>query len=192
MTYFNNSYEDQIAFRSGIAGDGIPEYINIDGSASDGWEVSGAIQKIAGFTLEGSYSLVDTRVVTNVSTSQQFQPGQPLLRRPKHSGSFRAAYVRNRLTVDFNARVVGDRHDNSFLSLRTVPNAARPTAFTTDITVNPGYTVMGLGASVRAHDALTVFLRVDNLADREWDSALGYPGMPRAAVIGARFDIGVR
>ena len=192
VTYFNNTYEDQIAFRSGIAGDGIPEYINIDGSASDGWEVSGAIHKIAGFTLEGSYSLVDTRVVTNVSTSQQFQPGQPLLRRPKHSGSFRAAYVRNRLTVDFNARVVGDRHDNSFLSLRTVPNAARPTAFTTDITVNPGYTVMGLGASVKAHDALTVFLRVDNLADREWDSALGYPGMPRAAVIGARFDIGVR
>ncbi len=46
--------------------------------------------------LAGSYSLVDTRVVTNVSTSQQFQPGQPLLRRPKHSGIVRAAYVRPR------------------------------------------------------------------------------------------------
>jgi len=192
VAYFSNDYKDQIAFRSGIAGDGIPEYINIDGSASDGWEVSGGLQRVAGLTLEASYSLVDTKVVTNVSTSQQFQPGQPLLRRPKHSGSFRAAYVVSRVTVDFNARFVGDRHDNSFLSLRTVPNAARPAAFTTDITVNPGYQVMGLGVSVKAHDALTVFLRVDNLADEKWDSALGYPGLPRAAVVGARFDIGAR
>ena len=70
--------------------------------------------------------------------------------------------------------------------------SASVTAITTDITVNPGYSVMGLGVSVKAHDALTVFLRVDNLADTEWDSALGYPGLPRAAVVGARFDIGRR
>jgi vitamin B12 transporter len=193
VTYFDNDYTNQISFRSGIAGDGIPEFINIDGSEAHGWELEGGLQRaVLGFLISGNYSLVDTRVVTNQSTSQQFQPGQPLLRRPKHSGSVRAAYTVSRLTVDYNARFVGDRHDNSFLSLRTIPNAERPTAITTDITVNPGYTVMGLGVSVRAHDALTVFLRVDNLADTEWDSALGYPGLPRAAVVGARFDIGRR
>jgi hypothetical protein len=96
------------------------------------------------------------------------------------------------LTVDYDVRFVGDRHDNSFLSLRTVPNAQRPSAITTDITVNPGYTLMGLGVSVKAHEALSVFLRADNLADTEWDSALGYPGLPRSVVIGARFNVRAR
>ena len=193
VTYFDNDYTNQISFRPGVAGDGIPEFINIDGSEAHGWEFEGGLRRaVLGILITGNYSLVDTRVVTNQSTSQQFQPGQPLLRRPKHSGSIRAAYTVSRVTVDYNVRMVGDRHDNSFLSLRTVPNAERPAAITTDITVNPGYSVMGLGVSVKAHDALTVFLRVDNLADTEWDSALGYPGLPRAAVVGARFDIGRR
>jgi vitamin B12 transporter len=193
VTYFDNDYTNQIAFRSGIAGDGIPEFINIDGSEAHGWELEAGIQRpVMGFFLSGNYSLVDTRVVTNQSTSQQFQPGQPLLRRPKHSGSLRAGYSLRRLTVDYDVRFVGDRHDNSFLSLRTVPNAQRPTAITTDITVNPGYTLMGLGVSVRAHETLSVFLRADNLADTEWDSALGYPGLPRSVVIGARFNVRAR
>ena len=96
------------------------------------------------------------------------------------------------MTVDFDARWVGDRHDNSFLSLRTVPNAERPAAITTDITLNPSYSLVGLGISVEAHRSLSVFLRVDNLGDTVWDSALGYPGLPRAAVVGARFNVGAR
>jgi vitamin B12 transporter len=193
ITYFDNDYTNQISFRSGVAGDGIPEFINIDGSEAHGWELEAGLQRpVMGFLLTGNYSLVDTKVVTNQSTSQQFQPGQPLLRRPKHSGSLRAAYTVSRLTVDFNARVVGDRHDNSFLSLRTVPNAARPAAITTDITVNPGYTVTGLGVSVAAHRMLSVYLRIDNLGDTVWDSALGYPGLPRAVVVGARFNLSAR
>ena len=191
--YFNNDFTDQISFRPGVAGDGVPEFINIDGSKATGWEVELALQKpLAGLTAIASYALVDTEVVTNQSTSQQFQPGQPLLRRPKHSGTIRAAYGYGRASVHFNLRLIGQRFDNSFLSLRTVPNAERPAAMTTDITVNPGYSVMGLGADVRAHQALTVFVRVDNLADERYDSALGYPGLPRAVVVGARWNIGRR
>jgi vitamin B12 transporter len=193
VTYFDNAYEDQISFRSGIAGDGIPEFINIDGSEAHGWELEAALQRpLGGFSAVGNYSLVDTQVVTNQSTSQQFQPGQPLLRRPKHSGTLRVAYNVSRVTVDFDARWVGDRHDNSFLSLRTVPNAERPAAITTDITLNPSYSLVGLGISIEAHRSLSVFLRVDNLGDTVWDSALGYPGLPRAAVVGARFNVSAR
>lgn len=192
-TYFDNDYVDQIAFRSGVAGDGIPEYINIDGSKATGLELELALQQpVAGFTAMATYALVDNEVVTNVSTSQQFQPGQPLLRRPRHSGTIRVAYTIGRASVYANARIVGQRHDNSFLSLRTVPNASRPTAFTTDITVNPGYTVAGIGVDLRAHRWLTVFVRSDNVANAVYDSALGYPGLPRAIVAGARFNVGLR
>ena len=44
------------------------------------------------------------RVVTAISTSQQFQPGQPLLRRPRHSGTLRGGYTAGRVTVNFDVR----------------------------------------------------------------------------------------
>jgi outer membrane cobalamin receptor len=192
VVYFDNDYEDQIAFRFGTVGDGVPEFINIDGSTASGLELELGLQRpIAGISVSGTYSLVDTEVVTNLSTSQQFQPGQPLLRRPKHAGTIRGAYVAGRATVNLDARFVGQRHDNSFLSLRSVPNANRPTTVTTDITVNPGYAVVGMGLDVRAHERVTVFLRADNIGGTVWESALGYPGMPRAAYAGVRFNVGL-
>ena len=191
IVYFNNDYVDQIAFRSGVAGDGVPEFINIDGSKADGIELEWALQRgVGGVTAAASYAYVDHRVVTNISTGQQFQPGQPLLRRPRHAGFVRAAFVRGRVTLNGDVRIVGDRHDHSFLSLRTVPNAAMPTAITTDITVNPGYTVFGAGADISAHERLTVFVRVANAGDEEYESALGYPAMPRSFVAGARVRLG--
>ena len=191
--FFRNDFTDQISYRPGPAGDGIPEYINIDGSKASGLELEVGLQRsLFGLTATGTYSFVDTEVVTNQSTSQQFQPGQPLLRRPRHSGSFRAAYTRERATVNFNLRMIGDRFDNSFLFMRTVPNAERPTAITTDITINPGYVVAALGLDFRVHEALTVYVRGDNLGNTAYDSALGYPGLPRAVVVGARFRLSSR
>jgi outer membrane cobalamin receptor len=191
VVYFNNDYVDQIAFRSGVAGDGIPEYINIDGSKADGVELEWALQRgVGGVTASASYAYVDHRVVTNLSTSQQFQPGQPLLRRPRHAGSLRATFVRGRLAINGDVRIVGDRHDNSFLSLRTVPNSAMPAAITTDITVNPGYAVFGVGADVEVHERLTLYARVANAGDAVYESVLGYPAMPRTFVAGARMRLG--
>src|SRR5262249_46884889 len=136
-TYFRNAFTDQISYRFGPTGDGIPEYINIDGSKASGLELELGLQRpAAGVTAAAVYSYVDTEVVTNQSTSQQFQPGQPLLRRPRHAGSFRATYVRRRVSANVSLRVIGDRFDSSFLSLRTVPNRERPSAVTTDITIN--------------------------------------------------------
>ena len=191
VVYFNNDYLDQVAFRSGVAGDGIPEYLNIDGSKAVGWEIEGALQRPwAGLIVSAAYAYVDHRVVTNLSTSQQFQPGQPLLRRPRHSGNIRASFVRGRLALNADARFVGDRHDHSFLSLRTVPNAERPAALTTDITVNPGYTVFGGGVDVEVVDRLTAYARVSNAADAAYETVLGYPALPRAFTIGARLRFG--
>jgi outer membrane cobalamin receptor len=193
LVFFDNNYTDQVAYTGGFVGDGNPEYINIDGSEAHGWELELALQRpIGGLTASASYALVDSEVVTTISTSQQFQPGQPLLRRPRNSGAVRAAYALGRATINFNMRMVGQRHDNSFLFLSTVPNAERPTSFTTDITVNPGYVVAGLGVDWRFHDRLTAFVRGDNVGDREYESVLGYPGLPRAVVIGARFNVAMR
>jgi outer membrane cobalamin receptor len=187
-TYFNNVYRDQVAYRFGPVGDGIPDYINIDGSRAQGWELEGELQRaVYGIRFGGSYSFVDSKVVTALSTSQQFQPGQPLLRRPKHSGTLRASYDVWRATILGDLLFVGDRHDNSFLFLETVPNASMPAPVFTDITVNPGYTVAGIGADVRLDRGVTAFIRARNIADTSYDAALGYPGTPRTVTAGVRF-----
>jgi outer membrane cobalamin receptor len=191
VTYFDNAFNDQVAYKSTGPGlDGKPDYINIDGSKADGWELEGALQKpIAGLTASAGYAFVDTEVVSFVSTSEQFQPGQPLLRRPKNSGMLRVNYSRGRAAVNFNMRFVGQRHDASFLGLFAIPSAQFPAGRSVDITVNPGYTLTWLGGEVRVTREVAAYLRIDNLTNTTYESALGYPGMPRSVVAGVRFNV---
>ena len=191
VTYFNNDYKDQIAFIGFNVGDGVPDIVNIDGSQASGVEFEVAVQRpVASLTAGMTYALVDTEVVTNFSTSQQFQPGQPLLRRPKHSGTIRVGYSRGRLSANFDTRWLGERHDNTFFfpQLRTLPNASRP-AFSADLTVNPGYAVAGFGVDYEVDRRASVYFRVNNVSDTDYDSALGFPGLPRSAMVGVRFNV---
>jgi outer membrane cobalamin receptor len=193
-TYFNNAYNDQVAFKSSGPGlDGKPDYINIDGSSAKGLELQALLQKpvAGGLTASVGYALVDTRVESSVNTSQQFQPGQPLLRRPKHSATIRMNYSRGRGTATFMWRYVGERHDAAFIGLSTLatPQLA---ARSVDITVNPGYGLASLGGEMQIARGTTAFVRVDNLADASYENALGYPGLPRAIVAGFRVDVRTR
>ena len=149
-----------------------------------------ALQRpVAGFTAGVTYALVDTEVVTNLSTSQQFQPGQPLLRRPKHSGTVRVGYAIGQAERELR-HALGRRSPRQQLPVHAhggrtplVPS------FFTDITVNPGYAVAGFGVDYQVDRTATVFVRVNNVGDTEYDSALGYPGLPRSAMVGVRFNV---
>ena len=188
FTWFSNDYEDQIAYSPslGFGGDGVPDYVNIDGSRADGVELEFSMQRpLGGLTASASYALVDTEVVTNASTSEQFQPGQPLLRRPRHSGNLRLGYTQGRGSLHLAMRVTGDRHDSAFLGLQRASDGRG-----VDITVNPGYTLVTAGGQFRVRPELTLFLRIDNLTDAVYESALGYPSLPRAFVAGGRFNFG--
>ena len=187
-TYFDNAYTDQVAFQfsPGFGGDGLPDFLNIAGSDARGVELEASLQRpLAGLTAHLSYALVDTKVVSTASPSDQFQPGQPLLRRPRHSGTLQLTYTRGRGSVHARVRVTGQRHDSFFIGLARVLDG-RPV----EITVNPGYTVIGIGGQVRLREDLTLFARIENLADTAYESALGYPGLPRAVVLGGRFSLG--
>ena len=189
VTFFDSHYRDQVAFKStGFTPDGRPDYINIAGSKAHGVELEAAVPRpIAGLTGSASYTFLDSEVTATVSTGAQFQPGQPLLRRPKHSGFVRVGYTAARATASVDVRIVGQRHDSPFTGLSTVA-----TSQAVDITVNPGYTVAGLGLDYAFTDAVSAFVRIDNLADEQYETALGYPGMPRSAYLGVRFGIGDR
>ena len=164
---------------------------NIAGADANGVELDFGLQRpVGGFTARASYALVDTEVVATTSTSEQFRPGQPLLRRPKHAGTFHVNYTRGPASVHFNLRAVSERHDAAFAGLFRPPAPGSFFGDAVDITVNPGYTLIGVGGQFLVDDDLTIFLRLDNLTDEVYESTLGYPALPRAFVIGARFNIG--
>ena len=188
VTWFDNSYTSQVAFKfsPGFGADGVPDYLNIAGSQAKGVELEGGLQRpIAGVTASASYAYIDTEVVATASTSEQFQPGQPLLQRPRHSGRVAVHYTRGRGGVHLNVRVNGRRHDAAFLGL-----ARQSDGLPVDITVNPGYTVMSVGGQYRLRNDVTFFVRAGNLTDETYQSALGYPGLPRTIVVGGRFSLG--
>ena len=188
VTLFDSSFEDQVAFLSSnpsFIPDGIPDYLNVAGSSANGVELEFSLQRpLGGVTATASYALVDTQVVATTSTSEQFQPGQPLLRRPKHTGTVHVTYTRGPASVSLNLRAVGERHDAAFAGLFTSNFDA------VDITVNPGYAVVNLSGQVRLREAVTVFLQIENLGDERYSTSLGYPGSPRAVFAGTRFNIG--
>jgi vitamin B12 transporter len=183
VTYFANRFRDMVEFRStGFAEDGLPDFVNVAGAEASGWELEFTLQRpVAGFSARASYTFLDTEVTQTVSTGTQFQPGQPLLRRPTHSGVVRASYAAGAVTIHADAELRGERHDSSFLFLSAVPSGA-----TTDITLTPGYAVGGLGVDVRVRDALTLFVRGSNVTDTAYETALGFPGLPRTFMAGAR------
>jgi vitamin B12 transporter len=187
-TVFNNHYRDQIEFLSSspfFSPDGVPDFQNIAGSNAHGVELEAALQRPhRGVTASATYAYVPTEVIETTSTGQQFQPGQPLLRRPKNSGMIRVNYDNGPVSVHWDTRIVGQRHDSSFLSLAT------PSFTFTEITVNPRYAVSGFGVEYRADRMASIFFRADNLFDEEYESALGFPGTPRSAVVGVRFNVG--
>ena len=188
VTYFDNAFTDQVAFQfsPGFGGDGLPDFLNIAGADAHGVELEARLQRpIAGMTAHVGYALVGTEVVSTVSPSDQFQPGQQLLRRPRHAGTVQLTYTRGRGSVHAHVRAIGQRHDSSFLGLARVSDG-QPV----EITVNPRYAVLRLGGQVRVDDHLTVFARIENLTDTAYQSALGYPGLPRSVVVGGRFTVG--
>ena len=101
--------------------------------------------------------------------------------------------LRPRVTVNFQA-APGRRAFRQQLSV-AAHGAERRTADRDHHRHHRQSRVRGRWASAltfRAHDALTLFVRGDNLADEQYDSALGYPGLPRALVAGARWTLGGR
>jgi hypothetical protein len=86
-------------------------------------------------------------------------------------------------------RRVGERHDSAFMPLRTTAGPGIPGGRAANITVNPAYTWLGFSGECELRDGFSLYLRVDNLTGADFESALGYPGQPRATVVGGRFDL---
>jgi vitamin B12 transporter len=163
VTYFNNRFEDLIAFVGGS-----PSFQNVQKARAEGVEVAARIRTGFGFTLAGTYTFLDTEVLENDIGGTELIVGESLVRRPTHTGSLSIDHVWERLHSNLTATFIGDQKD---LDFRSFP-APRVTL--------PGYTKVDLAASYlllkdRLHlRELTAFGKIMNLFDEEYEQVFGF------------------
>jgi vitamin B12 transporter len=171
-TWFENRFRNQIDFLTTDYTTYAGTFFNTGKTRARGLEAS--FQRTLGWSLEigGSYTYLDSRVLENAAAADPvFAPGQPLLRRPRHSGSLDLKWKPGRWTLGATGIIVGSRLDSDFSGL--------------GITRNPAYGVLDLLASYRLFSGAALYLAVNNALNRSYMEVLGYPALP------ARFRAGI-
>lgn len=152
ITYFRNTFDDLIDWITvGIKTQ--PE--NVAKARSEGVEVTIKAKPLDNIELRSSYTYLETRDKEN---------DKRLNRRPRHSASIGATFLPiERLAINLNVVIVQDRIDDVGGQIEDMDNFVRA-----DISI-----------TYRILDALRAHLRIENLADQDYEEVTGYqsPGI---------------
>ena len=152
---------------------------NLDNSRARGLEVAASARTDQGFEVRATYTWLHTEVLELDETLGQaktgFNVGDSLLRRPRHQGSLEILFTQSLLTVFTSAGARG----------RTLDVDPSYGTFG-GLFHNPGYKVVDLGGSLRILEELELTARVQNLFNRHYEEAFGFPALGRSFVVGVR------
>jgi vitamin B12 transporter len=179
--YYNNLFRDQIDYAccdDQFRG----QYINVNRSMAHGAEVTLTGKLTSHTRLEGSYSYASTQIL---EAPFAFDPliaaGNPLLRRPKHSGSLLVTYLGSRWGANLGGSFVGRRTDSDFLGLKVNGQL---------ITHAAGYARVDLGGWYAINSRITAYTNIENALNDHYNEVVGYPALTASFRAGMRFRIG--
>jgi vitamin B12 transporter len=179
-TYFNNFFHDQIEYGTNQAGLG--QYFNVQQSFAQGAEVElqGRIQRR--LSLNMAYTYDSTKILNapycadDACGTTLYETGNPLLRRPKHSGTTLLSYLGTRWSANLGGSFVGRRPDSDFVD-NLVNHAA-------------GYARVDLGGWYAINSRVTAYANVGNALNAHYNEVVGYPALTANFRAGIRFRIG--
>lgn len=177
LTYFNNLFHDQVNYVTVNPVTFVGEYFNVNQAFAHGAEVvlqgklRSRLMMNAGYTYTSTQILDDPAPINNL-----YNPGQPLLRRPKHSASLMMNYLGSRWGANLSGSFVGARPDSDFLDFN-IDHAA-------------GYVLADFGGWYAIHPRITAYANVKNALDRRYNEVVGYPALPINFRAGFRFRVG--
>jgi vitamin B12 transporter len=173
-TYFNNLFRDQIQF------DFLSnQYFNVSKSLAHGAEVEWRSRLSSKLSLTGAYVYTSTQVLSNPGGFSPFATGEPLLRRPRHSGSLLLNYSGRRWGGQLGGSFVGRRADSDFLFGAVPP-----------VDHDPGYARVDLGGWYAITPHLTAYANLLNALDHHYEEVVGYPALKANFRAGMRFRFG--
>ena len=173
LTAFRRDTEDLIGFIScfgiitGICTNRpFGTYDNVGRARAQGLEAEGRVVVADGLTLGAAYTVLDAEDRTTGAPSQ----GNDLPRRPEHALTLTADWsATDAVRFGADLRVVSESFDDAANLVRL-----------------DGYGVLTLRAEWDASEYVTLFGRIENVWDEDYQTAAGYATPGRGAYVGAR------
>ena len=152
---------------------------NLDNSRARGLELAVRGRTARGFEASATYTWLHTEVLEIDAADGRartgFEVGDPLSRRPRHQGSLALSFTQPRFSVFASVGARGRTLDVD-PSFGTFGGLFE----------NPGYAVADLGGSLRLWEGVALTGRAQNLLDRDYEEALGFPALGRTVTMGVR------
>jgi vitamin B12 transporter len=164
LTYFHNDLSNVIGFN------GLFQTLNLGAAETEGLEAELHAQPIPGLTFTGSYTYLDARKTSLADISQP--QGARLPRRPRNEVYVSATYLWwDKLRTVVEAKFVNAREELNFGG----PNF--------DI---EDYSFVNIAAEYEVTRHMSLFGRIDNLANEHYSEVFGFPALGRAAYGGVK------
>ena len=182
VDYFANRYYDIVSFEflspTMACPSGTGTFFNTDLARARGVNFTGEVMPARWLRIVGNYTHDDSRVVTSPNAfDPALLPGNHLLRRPVDSGSVSLLAAWKNITGSFAGYFSGERTDSDFLFLGLPPRT-------------PGYARFDLSTSYVFGRGVSAYVRAQNLFDRQYQDALGYPALGREVRVGMNYRFG--
>ncbi|HXT85958.1 MAG TPA: TonB-dependent receptor [Verrucomicrobiae bacterium] len=158
---------------------GFGEFFNTDAARAFGASAQFEAKPLAWLSILGNYTYDDTRVLKAPNpTDVALAPGNRLFFRPLHSANliFNAAF--RRMNWNLAGYYVGRETDSDFLGL--------------GFTSNPSHFRLDLGTQFSLLRGFSVLARAENLLDRHYSEAVGYPALGLNYLAGLKYTWGGR
>jgi vitamin B12 transporter len=176
-TYFNNLFHDQINYVTIDPTTFVGEYVNVNQAFAQGAEFELRAKLQSRLLLNTAYTYTSSEYLTNPAPYDiVYDPGQPLLRRPKHSATELLSYLGSRWGGNLAGSFVGRRSDDDFDGFG-IYHAA-------------GYVRADLGGWYAVNSRVRAYVNVENALDRRYNEVVGYPALPVNFRAGMQFRIG--
>lgn len=183
--FFQNRFRDIVSFAFGqlpgtppsFCGIFFGSFFNTDAARARGFDLVVEARPAHWLTVSGNYTYDASHVLQAPNAfDPASMPGNRLLRRPVHSGNlaFNAAF--RRMSWNLYAYFTGRRTDSTFLA---------PTVAST-----AGYARFDFTARYGLRRNWSVFGRIENLFDKQYQEALGFPALGRDYRLGMKYTIG--
>ena len=176
-TFFHHQYRDQIAYTVLDFDTFQGTYVNLARTRAQGLELALEAAPSSRIQLRAEYTLLDGEILVSPSDFDPvYEVGEPLLRRPRHQASFSLRCGAARANVGATLVLVGRRADSDFSGI--------------GLRENEGYARLDARARSKLARGFEAFVVAENVLDREYQEALGYPALGRSVRAGLRFRSG--
>jgi vitamin B12 transporter len=183
--YFYSRFYDIVSFANCVNGglcqvipacqSGNGAFFNTDLAFARGVNLASEVRLRKWLFVNGNYTYDDTRILKseNPFADPSLEPGNHLVRRPVHSGSFGVNVNYARVNWNFIGYFTGVRTDSNFASQAAAHD--------------PGYARFDMAANYNLTRGLFVTARAINLFDKQYQDAFGYPALGRYYMLGLRY-----